>query len=265
MVIDVFPFFNEIEILQIRLHELDRYVDKFIIVESTVTFSGQPKRLLFAENSHLFQPFLHKITHVVAPPTKRNPDNVWAIQAYQRDCASEMLLNCNDTNLIMIGDVDEIPRGQDFNEIYFGNESHSRTWLQKHYIYYTNLVRPGAWVGTTIMPYKILRDGYGGSLFKARMQRRKGKLIRPKNGIPVGWHFRNMGGQEAVELKLKSSGHFSGVRAELLLKNPDILHDRMEVKREDKGRKLVVESIEHHPQWFKDNIEDFKHLMTEEV
>ena len=39
-VIDVFPFFNELDILEIRLNVLDPYVDCFVLSEATKTFSG---------------------------------------------------------------------------------------------------------------------------------------------------------------------------------------------------------------------------------
>lgn len=65
MIYDCIPFFNEIDILNLRLHILAPYVDRFVIEEATTTFSGQKKNLCFDQNKALFQPFLHKITYVV--------------------------------------------------------------------------------------------------------------------------------------------------------------------------------------------------------
>jgi hypothetical protein len=75
-----------------------------------------------------------------------------------------------------------------------------------------------------------------------------------------------MGGQEAVKLKLQSSGHAGAKLSQILVKDSDALHNRMEVARAVKGRKLVVEPIteESHPKWFVENIEKFKHLITED-
>ena len=50
MVIDLLPFFNEIDILKLHLGIMDPYVDKFVIEESTVTFSGKEKELSFDSN-----------------------------------------------------------------------------------------------------------------------------------------------------------------------------------------------------------------------
>ena len=45
MVYDCFQFFNELDILKLRMHVLDDVVDKFVISEATVTFSGEKKPL----------------------------------------------------------------------------------------------------------------------------------------------------------------------------------------------------------------------------
>ena len=50
MIYDCIPFFNELDILKLRMHIMAPYVDKFVIEESTVTFSGEPKPMTFAEN-----------------------------------------------------------------------------------------------------------------------------------------------------------------------------------------------------------------------
>ena len=65
MVYDCIPFFNEIDILKMRLHIMDPIVDRFVIEEATVTFSGEPKELCFEKNKELFKEFLPKITYIV--------------------------------------------------------------------------------------------------------------------------------------------------------------------------------------------------------
>lgn len=65
MIIDSFTFFNELNMLEFRLEELNEYVDYFVLVEATKTFSGNPKPLYFQENKDRYSKFLHKIIHVV--------------------------------------------------------------------------------------------------------------------------------------------------------------------------------------------------------
>ena len=63
MIYDGFMFFNELDILSIRLHTLDPFVEKFILVESTHTHSGRKKPLYFdeARSENLFKKFENKI------------------------------------------------------------------------------------------------------------------------------------------------------------------------------------------------------------
>ena len=69
MVYDCFQFFNELDILKLRLHIMDSFVDKFVISEATETFSGLKKPLYYEENKEMFKEFEHKIIHVVGRVT----------------------------------------------------------------------------------------------------------------------------------------------------------------------------------------------------
>lgn len=65
MVYDCFSFFNELDLLEIRLNTLDSIVDKFILVESTLTHTGNQKPLFYAENKSRFKKFNDKIIHII--------------------------------------------------------------------------------------------------------------------------------------------------------------------------------------------------------
>ena len=91
MVYDCIPFFNEIDILNLRLHILDPLVDRFIIEEATVTFSGEPKELCFEKNKDLFKEFLHKIEYIVvddSPVEMSTPE----IDKYQKNALIKFLI-----------------------------------------------------------------------------------------------------------------------------------------------------------------------------
>jgi|LakMenEpi03Aug12_release.lakeMendotaPanAssembly.Ray.scaffolds.fasta_scaffold388361_2 hypothetical protein len=66
MVIDSFIFFNELEMLEFRLEELNDYVDYFVLVESDLTFMGEKKELYYKNNIEKFSKFNHKIIHVIS-------------------------------------------------------------------------------------------------------------------------------------------------------------------------------------------------------
>ena len=87
---DCFLFYNELEILNIRLHEMYDHVDKFVLVESEETFRGGPKPLYYQENKHLFEKFADKIIHVIIeghyePQNPREYWKVWEREHFQRD------------------------------------------------------------------------------------------------------------------------------------------------------------------------------------
>ena len=49
-IFDVFLFFNELDLLELRLKTLYDIVDYFIITEINETFSGKCKELIFKKN-----------------------------------------------------------------------------------------------------------------------------------------------------------------------------------------------------------------------
>jgi hypothetical protein len=108
MIYDCFPFFNELELLEVRLHELDGLVDKFVLVEATKTFPGHPKPLHFADNRERFSAFADKIIHVVVEdmPGGDGPRDHWVRDRFQRNAIGRGLLNCQPDDVIMVSDMD---------------------------------------------------------------------------------------------------------------------------------------------------------------
>jgi len=117
-VYDCFTFYNELDLLEIRLNELNLVVDYFVIVEATKTQTGIPKKLYFNENKERYKPFNRKIIHVIVndmPDIAKN--GPWILENHQRNQIIRGLINCNDNDIIFISDLDEIPNKKDFFEI----------------------------------------------------------------------------------------------------------------------------------------------------
>ncbi|WP_052699395.1 hypothetical protein [Hyphomicrobium sp. 99] len=117
MIYDCFTFYNELDILEIRLHELYEVVDRFVLVEANWTFQGNPKPLYFAENKSAFSRYADKIIYVrVDFPdcnlqsrlTTGPRDAIWAREHFQREQISQGLKDASPEDLIIVGDVDEI-------------------------------------------------------------------------------------------------------------------------------------------------------------
>ena len=105
-VYDCFMYWDEDLILDLRFNILDKYVDKFVVVESNKTWQNNPKDLKFDINK--FKNFKDKIIYV---PVKnmREGDNPWSRENFQRNCISLGLKEALPEDLIIISDADEIP------------------------------------------------------------------------------------------------------------------------------------------------------------
>ena len=114
MIYDCFPFYNELDVLELRLHQHAPFVDKFVIVEATQTFQGKPKRMFFEENKQRYAAFLDRIIHVqfefpkVFDKSYLRINEIWARDFYQRDQISRGLGEAQPDDLIIVSDVDEM-------------------------------------------------------------------------------------------------------------------------------------------------------------
>src|ERR1022692_3538362 len=86
MIYDCFTFFDELELLELRLHELGDVVDKFVWVEATKTHSNKSKPLHYQENRVLFQAFHDQIIHVVVDDMPDSNDS-WVLENFQRNAS----------------------------------------------------------------------------------------------------------------------------------------------------------------------------------
>ena len=116
MVYDCIPFFNELDILNLRLHVLDPYVDKFIIEEATVTFSGEPKELCFEKNKEMFREFLPKIEYIVVDNSPVNT-TTHLRDKFQKNALEKGLADAGENDMILLSDVDEIPNPRVLQEL----------------------------------------------------------------------------------------------------------------------------------------------------
>ncbi|MBY4838553.1 benzoate transporter [Pantoea sp. DY-5] len=112
MIYDCFLYYDEDMLLDIRLNTLDDVVDYFVIVESTHTFTGKPKKLNFDIDK--YERFKDKIVYVVfnelpiLKDGKAGNYDAWANEAATRNAIMRGLKKAKDEDLILVSDVDEI-------------------------------------------------------------------------------------------------------------------------------------------------------------
>jgi beta-1,4-mannosyl-glycoprotein beta-1,4-N-acetylglucosaminyltransferase len=105
-VFDCFPYFNEVELLELRIKTLQDHVSGFIITESDHTFNGEPKPYTCLDQLQQMGLLSHKIQviHVTAPSAAENPDP-WYRERLQRDAAVKSF---QPGNIYIVSDCDEI-------------------------------------------------------------------------------------------------------------------------------------------------------------
>ena len=161
-------FSDEKMLLNLRLKYLERFVDKFIIVEACYFHNGQPKKLNF--NINEFPEFKHKIEYVVVkdhPPgikVENKNDEIFQKEEkkifnsilrdnYQRDRLTQELENLDLDDLIIISDLDEIPKLETANLKNIGNEI--LVFKQKMFYYKLNLIYENfIWFGSKAIKKK---------------------------------------------------------------------------------------------------------------
>ncbi|KAF5201756.1 beta-1,4-N-acetylglucosaminyltransferase family protein [Thalictrum thalictroides] len=113
-VFDAIIFNNELDLLEIRLRELLPYVSKFLILESTTTFTGISKPLFFAENRDRFKFADDKIIHSVHEGRLASTGHFsdpFILEAEQRSAMNSLLRHSgiSDGDLVIMSDTDELP------------------------------------------------------------------------------------------------------------------------------------------------------------
>ncbi len=279
MVYDCFQFFNELDILLLRMHVLNDVVDRFVISESTVTFSGDAKPLFYEENKDMFRAFQDKIIHVVVDDTPMDCD-AFARDHHQKCAVARGLKDCKPDDIIIFSDVDEIPNPDTLKEV-LKDVQPGKIYMMAQRLFYGYLnmedisgnnlsmtgefedADPKRWLGTKICRYSLL-DQYTTEELRNKEQRAIG--VRVDNG---GWHFSYMGGgrnesvEERIRYKIKSAAHQEYNNRRTLFE----VGARLRRKEDIMGRdaKMVVTKIDDtYPQYLRDHIAEYDYLLYRE-
>lgn len=206
MVYDCIPFFNELDILKLRMQIMAPYVDFFVIEEASVTFSGEPKRMIFAENREMFQKFEDKIRYVAVEDSPMEGVTTHERDKYQKNQLIRALGDCRPEDIIIFSDVDEIPKPETLVRVIEHFEAGKIYHLAQRMFYcFLNMeevsgnllsitgefphVEKRQWLGTKICSFAdIPREGI---VFLREVSPADKRSVRVAEG---GWHFGYMGG-----------------------------------------------------------------------
>jgi len=114
---DLFLIDTELDLLEVRLHELQHEVDYFVIIESTHTFTKNPKPMNFRDNYKRFEAFLPKIIYRAINFDHITDDDPWKCELYARNSLFDTIFPSllgpsapEQGDVIIVSDADEIPR-----------------------------------------------------------------------------------------------------------------------------------------------------------
>ena len=222
-------FFDEEMLLDLRLNTLDKFVDEFIIVESSYTHSGKEKKLIFDINK--YSKFKKKINYIILkdPPEGieeiNNNDNENEIsrkeilnalkrENLQRNTILNGIKDADNNDWIIVSDLDEIP---DLTKVNFNKIKNKIIFFKQKVFYYKlNLeLKTLRWIGTKACRKKHLKSPQWLRNIKDKIypkwridilfsEKKYNDIFFIENG---GWHFSFVKKPEDIEKKLRSYLH----------------------------------------------------------
>ena len=265
-VYDCITYFDEPILFDVRLNILDKYVDKFIVIEAKHTHSGNEKKLNFDINN--FKRFQNKIIYHVI---ENQPDNIVTInneddagiQSQKKrlnslkrielsyDAALECLKNTSSDDLFILSDSDEIPNLEkvEFNKI----DNKILMFRQKMFYYKFNLYYDLIpWFGSRACKMKRLISPTWLRYTKPKKypfwrmdawfsNTKYNKVEVIKDG---GWHFSNLKSPENIQKKLLNFGHHNEVeesgpdlnKIRKMVQEKKVYYDHLADKTQEKNR-----------------------------
>jgi beta-1,4-mannosyl-glycoprotein beta-1,4-N-acetylglucosaminyltransferase len=277
MVYDVFPFFNELDILKLRLGVMNPYVDRFVIEEATHTFSGLEKELIFEKNRAMFAEYLDKIDYIVVDDSPPDLDPHQR-DRYQKNHLIKGLKEAGEEDVIIFSDVDEIPNPLVLEKIIAEFDPDKIYHLaQRMFHGYLNREEISAqifsitrefegierlkWLGTKVFAKRSIPAA--GIVYIREADVRSPLCARVDNG---GWHFSYMGGHGEKDVaKRVSEKIISAAHQEY--NDPDTLaeiSDKVILGQDFLGstaRFARVEIDESFPLYLQEHLAEFEHLI----
>jgi len=212
---DCFPFFNEYDLLELRLTECYDHTDYFVIAESNKTFTGNPKPYNLEENWDRFKKFQDKIIYIKVDDMP-DTDNPWAREHHQRNALARGLTSATDNDIVILSDCDELMRPRTLDIL--RNDFDHRMWYLKHPMFYFKLnylmIKPSGNLYST-NPVALLKTDFSNHFQNNFQHLRSYNRNAPDdyntNTVRTiqhaAWHFTYLGDRNNLDLKFSSYSH----------------------------------------------------------
>ena len=265
-IIDTITFFDNNFIFDFRYNILEKYVDKFVVCESTYDHKGIKKEINFdPENKYRSN---KKILHVVLKEPFPKNSNEWQNQAIQREFILKNLDFTSDDDYIMFSDPDEIPHPEVLAKLNLKKKF--GIFSQLFFNYKFNLFNPyeTPWEGTRVCKKKNLKSiEYLRNNIKAKNLKYNFFRFDKEKNIEVfenaGWHFNNIMSPEQISLKLKTFAHTEFNSKEFY--SVENIRNKIDKKIDlfNRGHNYrVVEIDDRFPEYLQKNKEKYRSYIT---
>ena len=263
MIYDTFLFYNELDLLEVRINTLWDVVDYFVIVEATLTHQKEKKPLFFEENKERFKKYKQKIIHVIIDDEIGCYGDIppWR---YQRDCIGRGLKQCNAEDKIILSDVDEIPSP---DQVLIAEKLPQTTLFRQQLYYYfvdCRSIELNALPWSVMFRYGDMNSPQGMRDIVTDVQAKilGGAPEGGRNDIALldnaGWHFSYLGGVDAIIQKIEA---FADAEFNLSkFKKREEIYQSLLQGKDIYGRELsfeFVEDADYLPRYLRENKERF--------
>jgi beta-1,4-mannosyl-glycoprotein beta-1,4-N-acetylglucosaminyltransferase len=257
---DCFQYFNEDHMVDLRLNILDKYVDYFVISESTKTHQGKPKRINFDIKN--FVKFKNKIKFVIADYDKEinfqnHTGGESPVEQHQRNFLMEGIKDALPNDLIILSDSDEIPDLKKLENI--NKNKKYVAFSQKMFMYKLNLqnLDESNWIGSKITKKKYIKSMQ--SLRNLKFKKYPFWRLDKYNQqiIDGGWHFSFLQTPQQILTKIKSFSHGEFNNENISEKNIEekILRNEDIFGRGTNLKKIILDSS--YPKYIYENKDKF--------
>lgn len=221
-VIDAILFAGELDILEIRLNELNSVVDAFVIVEAQEMHGSTKKRdlsLIEKWDEPWLKPFTSKIYYDALPrlvPEYTDGPSGWARENFHRNALMPPVLQASTSpdDVVIVSDADEIPRARAI-EGYLREKPPGVCLLRlDHYFYNVNCYG-GVWMRSSIGSLRAYEEMGG---FQAPRGHLGDVIERQVIALGnAGWHFSSFFSIPRLREKLENFAHSFEMRDLLTL------------------------------------------------
>ena len=256
------------------------YVDRFVLEEASVTFSGEKKEMLFSKNREMFREFEDKIIYIAVENSPMSGVTTHERDKFQKNQLIRGMAGCKPDDIVIFSDVDEIPNPETLQEILKDFDPSKIYHLAQRMFYcFLNMeevsgnllsitgefpqVTRRQWLGTKICSFGNLpREGI---VYLREVSPEDPRSVRVADG---GWHFGYMGGERDVAkrigVKVQAAAHQEYNKSRYLNEAVDRLLCGEDIFGRN-ARFVQVPIDETYPKYLREHQEEYAFLIAPKI